>query len=595
MAADEVTHYLLSTLRRRQVRLVHGRRYVLDLPGAHTDPLRGERILVWLRRERLLRRRQVLAARPLTLKALRRVHDDSYLERLRDPRSLVPILGFEVDPDLGVSFLAASRAQCGGTLAAARWALAHGGVAVNLGGGFHHARRDRGAGFCAFNDVAAAVADLRGAGFTERVLVVDLDLHDGDGTRALFADDPSVHTLSIHSRSWDTAPAIESTSVELGDGVEDGAYLAALDEILPPLLARFSPALVVYLAGADVAAGDRLGNWRLTPRGVLARDQRVVILARRSTPPLACVWLLAGGYGAEAWRHSARSLAWLLSGRELEPAATAEIAIHRYRELGRAISPAELAGAEGDDWGLTLADLGLGAAASRGRLLGQMTAHGLELALERLGILDRLRALGFAHPTLELDLGHPGGETARLYGDVDRRELLIELRVRLDRGTIPEMELLRVEWLLLQNPRARFSEARPGLPGQTHPGLGLAEDVAALLVLTCERLRLDGVLFVPSHYHLVGQAGELLRFLDSRDEARWRALRQALAGKPLAEATAAVAGGRVVDRRTGEPVRWGATPMVIPVSERLAARITGADYERRVEEAARGLEFDLVN
>jgi hypothetical protein len=202
--------------------------------------------------------------------------------------------------------------------------------------------------------------------------------------------------------------------------------------------------------------------------------------------------------------------------------------------------------------------------------------------------------MGFAQPTLELDLDHPGGETVRLFGDLDRQELLVELRVRLDRSTLPGMELLRVEWLLLQNPRARFSDAKPRLPGQAHPGLGLAEDVGALLVLTCERLRLDGVLFVPSHYHLVAQGWKLLRFVEPRDEARWRALREALAGLPLAEAAAAVAAGRVVDRRSGQPVRWGPTPMVIPVSPRLAERVIGEDYERRVAAARAELDLTLV-
>ena len=268
VAADEVAHFLLSALRGRHVRLVHGRRYVLDLPGAHSDPLRGERILVWLRRERLLRRRQVLAARPLTLKALRRVHDDAYLERLRDRRRWCPSSASRSIAELGASFLAAARAQCGGTLAAARWALAHRGV-----GGqprrrlpprpprprrrlLRLQRRGR-------RDRRAARRGLPRPRPGRRPRPPRRRRH----ARALrrrperpHAVDPQPLVGRARRRSSRPASSWATAS-------RTAAYLAALDATLPPLFARFAPELVVYLAGADVAAGDRLGNWRLSPAG----------------------------------------------------------------------------------------------------------------------------------------------------------------------------------------------------------------------------------------------------------------------------------------------------------------------------------------
>jgi acetoin utilization deacetylase AcuC-like enzyme len=116
------------------------------------------------------------------------------------------------------------------------------------------------------------------------VLVVDCDLHDGDGTRSIFAEDSTVHTLSLHNRSWDDAPAIEDTRVELGQGIGDEGYQAALREALVPLVERFHPDLVFYLAGADVADGDPLGDALLSPAGILARDSSSPARCGRRVP-----------------------------------------------------------------------------------------------------------------------------------------------------------------------------------------------------------------------------------------------------------------------------------------------------------------------
>jgi acetoin utilization deacetylase AcuC-like enzyme len=140
---------------------------------------------------------------------VRRTSDD-YLERLQQPGALTPVVGFAIPDRAEQALIAVEREMTGGTLLAARLARASGGIAVNLGGGFHHAHRDRGRGFCILNDVAVAIRAQRAAGFDGRILVVDLDLHDGDGTRSIFADDPTVHTCSIHNQNWDDRPADRS-------------------------------------------------------------------------------------------------------------------------------------------------------------------------------------------------------------------------------------------------------------------------------------------------------------------------------------------------------------------------------------------------
>ncbi|HEX5759059.1 MAG TPA: hypothetical protein VF121_07680, partial [Thermoanaerobaculia bacterium] len=574
---------LARAVRPPRVELIYDERYAVELPGTQHDPLRGERILGFLAEEGLADPRRVLRPEPAPYRDLLRVHTADYLDALHRPGGLDRLLGGALPEGLQEPFLAAQRTATGGTVLAARRALARRATAVNLGGGFHHAFADRGERLCAFNDVAAAVAERRAAGFAGRVLVVDLDLHDPDGLRALLAGDPAAHVLSLHARAGEgSGPG--ATYVALGDGVEDAAYLEALRRHLPEVLARFPPDLAFLLAGSDPAADDALGGGRLSAAGLLARD-RFAVESLRGAP---LVLLLAGGYGPEAWRHAARSLSWLLGGRPLEPPSTAETTLRRYRRVACAAEPA----AAGEEWALRPDDLGAalgGFGPPPRRLLGAFSREAVELLLERAGLLERLRARGFEQPTLDLQVGEPAGDTLRLWGDAARRELLLELRLARDRHTLPGFELLRLEWLLLQDPRARFTPQRPPLPGQRHPGLGLLQDVAALLLLAVERLQLDGLVFVPSHYHLACQGKRWLRFVDPEEEGRFRSLQEALRGLPLAAATHAVAGGRVEESAAGEPgapFAWRPAPMVLPLSAALRERVGGEEYEDRAAAAA---------
>jgi acetoin utilization deacetylase AcuC-like enzyme len=618
--------------RRPRLDLVWSPRYRVELTGV--DALRGERILAFLDDAGLLSRQAVHDPPAASFRDLRRVHADSYLESLGRAEALLPIVGLPL-PDAAIErLLDAQRTMVGGTALAARLALAGGGIACNLGGGLHHAFRARGERFCLFNDVAVAIAQLRAGGFAAPVLVVDLDLHDGDGTRAIFAGDESVHTFSIHNRTsagggggaaaagggggtidgtgggagggaaagggtapdagggaaagGGTAPAAggeaASTAIELGDAVEDAAYLATLERELPPVFARVKPGLVFYLAGCDPAADDALGNWKISAAGMLERDRRVAAWARPARErPAPLVIALAGGYGRQAWRYSARFLSALLNrGRAIEPPGTSAMTLRHYRRLTAGLAAGELSGAPGgDDWGLTHEDVqeALGGVQRPPRLLGFYSRQGLEFALERAGLLDRLRSLGFEHPDLDLDLDNPAGDMARLWSGPDRRELLAELRVRIDRRTLEGMAMLRVEWLRLQNPRSSFAPSRPRLPGQEHPGLGMLRDTIALLILACERLQLDGILFVPAHYHTAVQSRRSLRFLEPEVEGRFRALERALRHLPLAAAAHAVEAGQVVEAATGQPFVWLPGPMVIPVSPALRGRLEGEVYE----------------
>jgi acetoin utilization deacetylase AcuC-like enzyme len=590
---------LLALLRRSRIRLsrllgpprvqlVYSQRYQIELPGVLYDSQRGERILAFLNSAGLLDPAAVHAAEPALFRHLRRVHADDYLDSLNRPGALTRILGIEIPEDLVERVLEAQRAMVGGTLAATRLALESRQIAVNLGGGLHHAFADRGERFCAYNDVAAAIAELRSRGIPSRVLVVDLDVHDGDGTRSIFAADPTVHTFSIHNHTSIAADAAAATVIELGHGVGDEIYLEAVRTHLPPVFERFHPEMVFYLAGVDPAADDQIGDWKITAEAMLERDRFVVSCVRAEGRRLPLVIVLGGGYGLNAWRYTARFLSTLLNrGRAVEPPSTEELLLARYRSFAREFEEHELTGEPPqDDWGLSADDLAaaLGGPRRLRRFLGFYSRHGLELALERAGLIDRLHNLGFERLTLEMDADNPAGDTLRLYGDARKRELLIELRASIDRRTLPGMAMLRVEWLLLQNPRAQFTAERPRLPGQDKPGLGMLQEVVALLVLACDRLQLDGLLVVPAHYHVATHGRKSLRFLNPGDEGLYQALRKTLQGLPLAAAAEALAAGRVIDGATGKPAAWSPTPMVFPVSDKLRELVEGEAYERAVSE-----------
>jgi len=577
----------LQRLRGRGLPVVYDARYRQGVYGVPMDPLRGEKILGALAEAGYMRRDLVSEPKPASVENLLKVHTPGYLQDLQEAETLTRILGVEVLPAEAEGTLELQRLMTGGTIHATRLALRGGGVAVHLGGGFHHAQPDAGLGFCVFNDVAVAIRRLRARGFTEPVLVVDLDLHDGNGTRRIFAADPTVHTFSIHNEHWGDTEAVASSSIALGADVDDDRFLATLREALPPVCAAFRPGLVFYLAGSDPARDDLIGNWRLGAAALLERDRLVTALAREGPRAAPLVVLLAGGYGPHAWSYSARYLLWLASGRAREPVAEEELVLARFR----ALRP-ELRRAEREDDGLPFSlseeDLGglVPSAARPVRFLSLYSRHAAELALERAGILPQLRARGFRRLRLELDAAD-GGATLRIACEDRGDERLVELRAHRSRSLLPGMELVALDWLLLQNPREAFSARRPQLPGQQYPGLGLLREFMSWLVVVCETHGLDGVHFVSAHYHVATQSRRLVRPLDPRDEARLRRIAEAVAGVPLPEATRAVEEGQVKDA-DGVPLSWQPVASVIPVSERLQALVSGPAYDEAVaRESAR--------
>jgi acetoin utilization deacetylase AcuC-like enzyme len=286
--------------------VVHHPAYVTPLPAQHRFPMpKFARLLACLRDTGLLLPVQEFVPEPAPRAWLELAHAPAYVDAvLEDRLSVAEVrrLGLPLSPVLALR----GRCAVAGTILAARLALEH-GIACNTAGGSHHAFAGFGAGFCLFNDVAVAARLLLAEGLVGRVAVIDLDVHQGDGTAAIFADDPRVITFSVHCRA--NFPARKQQSdldLALDAGIGDADYLAAVDGLLPALLERARPDLVFYNAGVDPHQDDRLGRLDLTDAGLAERERLVLAACRRRGLPLACV--VGGGYADDldvlASRHA---------------------------------------------------------------------------------------------------------------------------------------------------------------------------------------------------------------------------------------------------------------------------------------------------
>ena len=250
------------------------------------------------------------APEPMPRAWLEAVHCPDYVDqvfRADVPRDKERRIGFPVTPAISSRV----RHTNGGTWLAAKLAMQH-GYAANSAAGSHHALHDTGAGYCVFNDLAVAANRLIAEGDVRRILIVDLDVHQGDGTASLTAGREDIFTLSLHAeKNFPVRKARSSRDVALPDGVDDDGYMDALTRHLPEVLADFAPDFLLYQAGVDPHAEDKLGRLALSDAGLEARDRFVVAEARRRG--LAIASALGGGYGNDprtvAARHAASMLA----------------------------------------------------------------------------------------------------------------------------------------------------------------------------------------------------------------------------------------------------------------------------------------------
>jgi len=300
--------------------------YQAALPPGHPFPMSKYSLLKdRLLAEGTLAAGDILQPEPIDAPTLELVHTPEYLAKLASSG-----LSAAEQRRLGLPWSEAlwqrSRLASAGTLLAARAALGQ-GLAGNLAGGTHHAFADHGEGFCVLNDVAIAIRRLQAERSIERAAVVDLDVHQGNGTAAIFEAEDEVFTFSMHGeRNYPLAKMRSNLDVPLKDGVGDAEYLGALQRHLPRVLDTAHADIVFYLAGVDVAAGDRYGKLALTEEGIRRRDQCVIEAVRGRGLPLVIV--LAGGYAATRARTA-----------ELHAHVFREAVVYERRMTGQRMGP----------------------------------------------------------------------------------------------------------------------------------------------------------------------------------------------------------------------------------------------------------------
>ena len=286
--------------------IVHHPAYRAPLPEGHRFPMeKFARLFEVLLADGVVGAKEAFEPQPAPRAWIELAHTPAYVGAVFDQtldQAAVRRIGLPVDPDI----LARSRAAVGGTLAAARLALAH-GIACNTAGGSHHAHSTHGAGFCIFNDVAVAIRVLAAEGLIGRALVIDCDVHQGDGTAEIFAGDDTAFTFSMHcSANYPASKRRSDRDVALPPGAGDAEYLAALEAELSVLVPSVQPDIVFYNAGVDPHRDDSIGRLALTDSGLRAREKMVLETCLDAGIPIAAV--IGGGYAddidALARRHA---------------------------------------------------------------------------------------------------------------------------------------------------------------------------------------------------------------------------------------------------------------------------------------------------
>ena len=298
-----------------KVAIVYSKHYQINLGGAERlhpfDIRKYAKIYLKLSTDGLLRPADVFVPESVTREQLLRVHTEDYLTSLKSSGNVAryleaPIIAAMPGALVDAGVLNAFRYATGGTILAGREALEH-GVAINIAGGYHHAKSDRGEGFNVYADMAIAIRTLQAEGLIKRALIVDLDVHQGNGSALIFAGDDDVFTFSMHQAGIYPTPKEDSDlDVELFGGTGDEKYLRLLAEHLPRVMAQVRPDIVFLQAGVDTLAGDPLASLQMSADGVVKRDAMVIDGCAAADVPV--VMVLGGGYSERAWEAQYMSI-----------------------------------------------------------------------------------------------------------------------------------------------------------------------------------------------------------------------------------------------------------------------------------------------
>jgi len=263
--------------------------------------------------EKLVRRKHILVPEMVSYEDMVLVHDDDYLSKIKDPLKVSQLLRIgDVDP-WDSYILEFFRTVSGGTILAAEYVIKKGGLAFNLGGGFHHAQRNRAAGFCLINDVAIAIEKLRLKYDLSKILIIDLDYHQGDGNLEFYRDNNDIFTFSMHATKWVEVEKETNLDILLPHDISGSEYYEILRSNLEPVMDSFDPELVFYIAGSDPYEHDTLCDLNLSREEMLDRNLYITNLVKNKNVPMVVV--AGGGYGAESWKIYYDYIATTLRGK----------------------------------------------------------------------------------------------------------------------------------------------------------------------------------------------------------------------------------------------------------------------------------------
>ncbi len=279
-----------------KIPIIYSESYYVDI-GSHIFPTSKYRILrKRIDEDEFVREKsEVVPPQNITIEDIKTVHTDEYIEKLTaGTLSADEVITLEVP--FSSALVKAFITCCGGTLRTGELALTR-GAAIHLGGGFHHAFPDHGEGFCLLNDVAVSIRCLQKRGRIKKALIIDCDLHQGNGTAFIFRSDESVYTFSIHQENnYPFYKPKSDMDIGLKDFTSTKEYLGRIYDNIPKIIYTFKPEIILYLAGADPFAGDQLGSLSVSKKGLRERDNFIINQARSSSVPIAIT--LAGGYAA---------------------------------------------------------------------------------------------------------------------------------------------------------------------------------------------------------------------------------------------------------------------------------------------------------
>jgi acetoin utilization deacetylase AcuC-like enzyme len=507
---------------------------------------RPEEVLYFFLKHRVISPDEVRAPKPVSYASLAHIHTIGYLHSLSQPGALSRIFAVDSNELLDAELLHSLRLVCGGTVEAAHWSLKTKLPALNLLGGFHHAAPSRGAGFCVFNDVAVAIAELRKQGFEGHVNILDLDAHPPDGTAECLKLLGPVWMGSLSASRWGDIPGVDETL--LPKGCDDKTYL----EALRGLLERMPPSeLNFVLAGGDVLADDKLGQLSLSLAGVRERD--LAVASKLSKRP--SVWLPSGGYGPNAWKVFGGTGLALAYGSSKPIPENFNPMAERFRHLSQMEKKKHTSLKESIQ--LTDADVGFHRQGPL-KLLGVYSSEAIEFSLEQFQFFHVVRRLGYSEFRVELSRQNEW-DKVRILGQCALGVVLLA-ECEMGIGHVRERPVLYINWLTLCHPMAEFCEHRPQLPGQNNPGLGLTTETAHFLSLLARERHLEGIAFKPSWYHIAYVAKRFCRFVDAKRQGRFLALLRDLKQKPLLLVTQALVEEKV--QLNGKPYSWEPLDMV---------------------------------